>query len=298
HVQGYPAKPHEDLHTTLNGIGPQYFETLGIPVISGRAIGPQDIAASAKVAVVNQTLAAYFFPSGNAVGSYTGLPVVTGRQGAGQWEILGVVADSKNSDTRDPPRRMTYVPMMQVSGDSSYANCLEVRTVGEPAAMAAEVRNTLAQIDSNLPITRVVTLDEHVDRFMVPEALISRLSGFFSLLALLLSSIGVYGVMTYNVIRRVNEIGIRMALGAKAHRVQWMVLKESLVLLGIGIGIGLPMTLGATQLIQAQLFGVSPTDPATIVTAVIVVAAVTVLSGYLPARRAANVDPMVALRYE
>src|SRR5262249_6108337 len=129
HVQGYPAKPHEDLHTTLNGVGPQYFETLGIPVISGRAIGPQDIAASAKVAVVNQTLAAYFFPSGNAVGGYTGLPGVTGRQGAGQWEIVGVVADSKDSDTRDPPRRMTYVPMMQVSGDSSYANCLEVRTV-------------------------------------------------------------------------------------------------------------------------------------------------------------------------
>src|SRR5262245_6300367 len=298
HVQGHPAKPHEDLHTTLNGVGPQYFETLGIPVIAGRAIGPQDIASSARVAVVNQTLAAHFFPAGNAVGSHASLPGVTSQQEAGQWEIVGVVADSKDSDPRDPPRRMTYVPMMQVSGDSSYATCLQLRTVGEPATIVAEVRNMLARIDSNLPITKVITLAEHVDRFMVPEALISRLSGFFSLLALLLACIGVYGVMTYNVVRRVNEIGIRMALGAKAHRVQWMVLKESLMLLGIGIGIGLPMTLGATQMIQAQLFGVSPTDPETIVIAVTVVVAVTVLSGYLPARRAANVDPMVALRYE
>jgi ABC-type antimicrobial peptide transport system permease subunit len=141
-------------------------------------------------------------------------------------------------------------------------------------------------------------MSEHVDRFLVLPNLMSRISGFFSLLALLLACIGVYGVMTYTVIRRTNEIGIRMALGAKAGGVLWMVLKESLLLLSIGVAIGLPATVGAARLIENLLFGVTPTDPATMVTAVVFVSGVAVLSGYLPARRAARVDPMVALRYE
>jgi predicted permease len=292
-IQGYLAQPHEDLHTKINAVGPRYFETLGTPVLKGRSIGPQDIGASAKVAVVNQTLANRFFPGGSAIGQRASLPGVDG-----QFEIVGVVGDSKESSPSEVPDRLTYLPLMQMSDDNLYANCLELRTVGEPAAITADVRSVLARIDSNLPITDVITMTEHLDRLMVQEELISQLSGFFSLLALLLACIGVYGVMTYNVLRRVNEIGIRMALGAESGKVLRMVLKESLMLLGVGVAAGIPATVAATRLIKGQLFGVSATDPSTIITAVVLVAAVTVLSGYLPARRAARVDPMVALRYE
>jgi predicted permease len=292
-IPEYVPKPHEDMHTKVNAVGPRYFETVGITVLAGRAINPQDVAASARVAVVNRTLANRFFPGSDAIGQHASLGGTPG-----EWEIVGVVADSKESSPSERPDRMMYLPLMQMPSENLYANCLELRTAGDPAAVTADVRDVLARIDSNLPLTNVVTMSQHIDRFMVPEELISQLSGFFSLVALLLACIGIYGVMTYNVVRRGNEIGIRMALGAQSGGIMRMVLNESLMMLSIGIAIGVPVTLGATRLIKSQLFGVSATDPGTIVMAVLVVAAVTVLSGYLPARRAAKVDPMVALRYE
>jgi ABC-type antimicrobial peptide transport system permease subunit len=156
----------------------------------------------------------------------------------------------------------------------------------------------MAEVDPNLPILNARTIAEHVAIFMDNERLISQLSSFFSFLALILACIGLYGVMTYNVVRRTNEIGIRMALGAQNRRVLWMVLKESLILLGIGIALGVPTTLAATRLIQAQLFGLSPSDPFTLTAAVLMIAIVTLATAFFPAHRAAKVDPMVALRYE
>jgi ABC-type antimicrobial peptide transport system permease subunit len=164
--------------------------------------------------------------------------------------------------------------------------------------VTGEVRAALAEIDPNLPILDVKTISEQVDGFMDDERLISELSSFFSLLALALASIGLFGVMTYNVVRRTNEIGIRIALGAQANRVLWMVLKESMWLLGIGVVLGVPATLAATRLLRAQLFGLSPYDPVTLAAAVMIIAIVTLTAAYLPARRAMSVDPVVALRYE
>ena len=175
---------------------------------------------------------------------------------------------------------------------------MQLSTVGDPAKVAGEVRSAMAEIDPNLPILEVRTIAEQVDQSMDQEQLISQLSSFFSLLALSLACIGLYGVMTYSVLRRTNEIGIRLALGAPTGRVLWMVLGESLLLLAVGVVLGIPLTLAATRLIQAQLFGLHASDPITLIAAVTIIGAVTMLAGYLPARRAAKVDPMIALRYE
>jgi ABC-type antimicrobial peptide transport system permease subunit len=156
----------------------------------------------------------------------------------------------------------------------------------------------MAEIDPNLPILEVRTIAEQLDQSMGQETLISELSSFFSLLALSLACIGLYGVMTYTVMRRTSEIGIRLALGASMARVLWMVLRESLLLLATGVALGIPLTLAAGRLVQSQLFGLRSYDPATLAAAVLVIGAVTMLAAYLPARRAARVDPMIALRYE
>jgi predicted permease len=294
-VQGYTPQPNEDMDTSLNSVGPRYFATVGIPLLRGRVIGRQDTANSPKVVIVNQTLANHFFPHGYALGHRIGLP---GEMGEG--EIVGVVKDSKYNSPRDTaPQRMVYLPLVQLSGESLYAKCLQIRTIGNPARITGEVRRAIATVDSNLPITEVVTLNDVVqDHFLSQETLTSQLSSFFALLALLLAAVGLYGVMSYNVVRRTNEIGIRMALGAQPAGVLWLVLRESMLILAIGVGIGVPITLAATRLVQSQLFGINPFDPAIVIAAAAFVACVTVLAGYFPAHRATKVDPMVALRYE
>jgi macrolide transport system ATP-binding/permease protein len=156
----------------------------------------------------------------------------------------------------------------------------------------------MAGIDSNLPILRVITLSEQVDHYLDHEELISQLSSFFALLALLLACVGLYGVMNYNVVRRTNEIGVRMALGAHRGGVLWLVLKESILLVGIGIAAGVPVTLAATRLVRTQLFGLGQVDPVSLAVAILCLTLASVLAGYLPARRATKVDPMVALRHE
>jgi predicted permease len=294
-VQGYTAVPDEDLSTLINRVSPRYFETLGIPVLLGRPIESQDTATSTKAVVVNQTMADHFFPHGDALGHQFSIadPAVPGS-----WQIVGVVRDTKYNSPREKAQRMIYLPLAQLTGDDKFAYRLQLQAVGDPTGVRGEVRAALAEIDPNLPILGVKTISEQVDGFMDDERLISQLSSFFSLLALALASIGLYGVMTYNVVRRTNEIGIRIALGAQAKRVLWMVLKESMGLLGIGVVLGVPATLAATRLLRAQLFGLSPYDPVTLAAAVMIIAIVTLTAAYLPARRAMSVDPVVALRYE
>jgi predicted permease len=294
-VQGYTPQPNEDMDTSLNSVGPKYFATVGIPLLSGRVIGRQDTANSPKVVVINQTLASHFFPHGRALGHRIGLP---GEMGEG--EIVGVVKDSKYNSPRDTaPQRMVYLPLAQLSGESLYAKCLQIRTIGNPAKITGEVRRAIATADGNLPISNVVTLNDVIqDHFLSQETLTSQLSSFFALLALLLAAVGLYGVMSYNVVRRTNEIGIRMALGAQPAGVLWLVLRESTLILAIGVGLGVPITLAATRLVQSQLYDLSPFDPVIVIAAAAFVACVTVLAGYFPARRATKVDPMVALRYE
>jgi predicted permease len=294
-VRRQPAQANHDISTFINRVSDRYFETTGIPVLKGRPMGLQDTATSVKSVVVNQSMADYFFPQGDAIGhQFTiadpGVP--------GLWQIVGVVRDAKYSELRDKPRRMIYLPLSQLSGDDKFAYELELQTAGDPASVTGGVRAAMVEIDPNLPILDVKTITEQVELFTSNERLISELSTFFSLLALALACIGLFGVMSYNVVRRTNEIGIRIALGAQQDRVLWMVLRESLLLLGIGIALGIPVTLAATSLVRTQLFGLSSSDPLTLSAAVLTIAIVILAAGYIPARRAARVDPMVALRYE
>jgi predicted permease len=266
-----------------------------MPVLRGRAIDADDTATARKVVVVNQALADHFFPQGDAIGHRF---KVADPSVKGEWEIVGIVRDAKYNGPREEQQRMVYLPVMQLTEDDNYAYWLQVQTMQDPALMAGAVRAALAQIDPNLPVLDIKTVGEQVDLRMDNERFISQLSSFFSLLALLLACIGLYGVMNYDVARRTNEIGVRMALGAQTNGVLWLVLKESMVLLTIGIAAGIPAAIAATRLLQSQLFGLSTHDPATFAMAVFGVAVVTLLAAYFPALRAAKVDPMVALRYE
>jgi len=213
---------------------------------------------------------------------------------------------------------MTYIPLAQIdplipvdasapapSGAASapreenqdrFANTILVRTTGDPAKSIADLRAAVASVDPNLALLDVATIDEQLSNLMTHDKLISTLTSVFSLLALLLAAIGLYGVMSYNVVRRTSEIGIRLALGAQAPAVLWMILRESLLLLAIGVALGLPLTLAASRLIKQQLFGLSALDPMSYALAIAVVSGMTILAAWLPARRAARVDPMVALR--
>jgi predicted permease len=294
-IVGRPTKENEDVSTLLNRVSPGYFETLGIPLIRGRTIGAEDTATSTKAVVVNQTLADKYFPHGDAIGhSFT----VADPSVKGTWQIVGVVRDATYNHAGEKHDPMAYLAVMQLTEDDQYAFFLQVQTAGDPNAAAGEVRAALAEIDPNLPILDVQSIGELLDSLIDQQRLVSQLSGFFSVLAVSLCAIGLYGVMTYSVVRRTNEIGVRIALGAPGSGVLWLVLRESLILLGIGVALGVPAALAASHAIKAGLFGLSPSDPSTLIAAVGVISVVTLIAAYFPARRATRIDPIVALRYE
>jgi predicted permease len=294
-IQGRPTKSNEDVSTFLQRVSPDYFQTVGIPLLRGRAIGAQDTASSLKAVVVNQTLADKYFPRGNAIGhSFTiGDPDVKGP-----WQIVGIARDATYNHAGEAPESMAYLALEQLTENDHYAYWLQVRTIGDPASVAGEVRAALAEIDPNLPILDVLTIGEHLDDLIDQQRLVSQLSSFFSLLALSLCAIGLYGVMTYSVVRRTNEIGVRMALGAPSQKVLWMVLKESLLLLAIGVALGIPAAMAAARAVRTGLFGLSPADLPTLIAAVATITVVTLIAAWFPARRATRIDPLVALRYE
>ena len=317
-LEGYKPAPKENMVSVLNRVSGMYFETAGIPIIAGRPITAQDTASSLKVAVVNETIARKYFPHGNAIGRTVKIGI---DSVAGPWQIVGIAKDTKSQSPRNTdPIRMTYIPLAQIEpympvdnasaektaaaaapreeNHDRYANIILVRTTGDPAKTTADLRNAVAAIDPNLPLLKITTIQEQVSNLIANDELISTLTSIFSLLALLLAAIGLYGVMSYNVAQRTPEIGVRLALGARMGTVLWMVLRESLILLGIGVGLGLPLTIAAGKEIQNQLFGLSAVDPATFAIAIVVVAGMTLLATWLPARRASRVDPLVALRYE
>jgi ABC-type antimicrobial peptide transport system permease subunit len=191
---------------------------------------------------------------------------------------------------------MVYMPLTQMTGTDRGANTIEVRTSADPTRTIADLRRAMNQLDPNLPVFEIRTIQQQVDTMMAQDKLFSSLTAIFSTLALLLAAIGLYGVISYSVVRRTSEIGIRLALGAQTNSVLWMVLRESLTLLAIGLGLGLPLTIAITRVIRGQLFGLSALDPTTFATAIRIVAAMTVIAAWLPARRAAQVDPIQALR--
>jgi predicted permease len=275
-----------------NMVGPDFFNAMGIPFVEGRGFGPQDTKSSQKVAVVSESMAQKFFPSGSPVGKHFG---IKGPDSAEQIEVIGVVKDAKFGNLTEQFKPMAFYPHSQLP---DVLGNFVVRFNGPASAVVPQIRQTIKDINRNLPVDEVVSLSDHISRSLVQQKLVARLASFFGLLALLLACVGLYGVMSYGVARRTNEIGIRMALGAQGRNVLWLVLREALLLVVIGLVVGVLASLVVTKTAASLLYELKPNDPLTIVLATLVLTAVALIAGYLPARRAARVDPMVALRDE
>jgi predicted permease len=293
-VPDFTPKPGQKKYVYCNGVEANFFKTMEIPILSGRSIEDQDNEKSPRVAVINEAMARIYFPNENPIGknfkfgkSDKGSPV----------EIIGISRDAKYTSLRAEAPPTIYVPYLQnlkMLGAISY----EIRFSGDPAGTLAAIRQEVQEVDKNLPLFKVKTQIKQMEESITQERQFARLSGLFGLLALLLASIGLYGIMSYSVARRTSEIGIRMALGATRKDVIWMVMREVVLLTLIGVIIGIPASLAATKIISSMLFGLTPTDPITISLATLVIITVVAFAGYIPARRASKVDPMTALRYE
>jgi predicted permease len=285
-------KIDENPHVNHNVVGVGYLDTMQIPLLAGRNFATSDTNTSQRVAIISEHTARTLFPQVNPIGRHYG---IDDDKPENDVTIIGVAKDAKFAELTEDPVNLDYFPYTQRPwgfGD------LEVRYTGDFTPVAAAVQQTIRSIDRNLPVTHVTTLGEQVDRSITNERLVAQLSAFFGLLAVFLSCIGIYGVMSYVITKRTNEIGIRMALGAARSNMLWLVLREILILVSIGIVIGVPATLAGDRLVSNMLFGLKPTDPATIISATVLLLIVAAIAGYLPARRASRVDPMVALRYE
>jgi len=291
-VQGHTAQPDDEDNAKVNTVGAHFFDTLEMPILLGRGLSSSDEQPAPRVAVVNQFLARKYFGDENPLGKRFGFG---GPETSGQIEIIGVARDAKYTGMRDQTEPTVYLPYQQAIPRSAT---FIVRTAGDPAAMAGSIREAVHEVDGNLPMYDVKTQTRQADESLAQERLFATLSSFFGVLALLLACVGLYGVMSYGVARRTNEIGIRMALGASATRVTTMVMRETMLVVGLGLVIGLGAALATTRFVAAMLFGLAPTDPITISAAVLLMIGVSALAGYLPARRAARVDLIIALRYE
>jgi len=280
----------QNIEASHNNIGNGYFATMGIPLIAGRNFSTSDTSTSPHVAILSQHMAKILFPFDNPIGRRYYLDSKESQNGV---EVIGIVKDVKRSDVTQDLRIIDYLPYTQYPW--GFGN-FQARYTGDFATIAMAVQQTIHSIDRTLPISDVTTLDEQVARSYTNQRLVAQLCTFFGLLAVFLSAIGIYGLMSYVVSRRINEIGIRLALGAQAHTVLWMVLRESLLLLVIGLALGLPLSLASTRIIRDQLFGITALDPSTFATAIAIVATITIAAAWLPARRATKVAPMIALR--
>jgi predicted permease len=264
--------------------------------LRGRDINVRDTPSSPLVAVVNSTFAEHYFKDQNPIGRTFTFDDETDK---GQTiEIVGVVGDIKGEDAREQPQATIYRPILQIQDPAAYSVTIHLRTLSDPTPLTNQVRQMINQIDDKLPIFGVTTMNDQLRDNLDQERLIAQLVSFFGALALILACIGLYGVMAHGVARRTNEIGIRMALGARGSNIAWMILRETLYLVLAGLVIGVPAALFGARLVAAQLFGMSPTDPLTLTAAAIVLTLVALLAGYLPARRASRVNPLNALRYE
>ena len=288
-----PDGAEHDTHVPMNVVGPGFFETVQIPLLTGREFGRQDQGKSPPVAVVNRTFARRFFAGENPVGKRFGN---SGAGSSSQIEIVGIIGDAKYGDLREQPRPMVYLPLFQHLEERSYQ--VHVRTSGDPAAAIAAIRREIEAIDQDISIDRVRTIKEVIHSLLQHDRMFAFLASVFGLLALLLTSIGIYGVVAYQVTRRTGEIGIRMALGAQRTDVLWMVMRETLLVLAVGSAVGLPAAIAAAQVLRSLLYGLGPSDLPAIIWATATLAVAGALAGFLPARRAASLSPMDALRCE
>ena len=308
YVEGHPAPgPEEHNGSSWDRVSPHFFETIGQPVLRGRGFTDQDTATSQMVAVVNQAFVKKFFPKEDPIGRHFG---TFDQKYSGDYEIVGIVADAKYTAPREPVRSMYFRPLSQFNqtfkesqmaiaeSRSLFPNSITIQFTGDSAALESMARRTLANINPDLTMISFKSLDYQVADNFNGERLIARLTGLFGLLALILASVGLYGITAYTVARRTSEIGLRMALGANRGNVVVMILRNALLLVAIGLAIGVPVSLLGGRLMQTQLYGVRIYDPVTLLGAVFVLSAFAALAGFIPARRAASIEPMSALRTE
>ena len=284
-VEGYTPRPREDMTIQVNLVSPRYFETEGMQLLNGRAFTVKDDGRKPASAVINETMARRFFPGRNPMGR-------TFAFGSPN-EIIGAVKDAKYNSLKGTTPAMAYLLLSHHT-----PNDLEVRTAGDPMSVAPQVRQALAQIDSRIPILSVTTLARQVDDALAQERLVAGLAGFFGFTSLALASVGLYGILSVFTSRRRQEIGIRLAIGAQPRSVVWLVLRQTMLLLGGGVTLGLTLGVSGNKLIASQLFGVDPHDFMTMALSIGLLLAVGFCSAFIPAKRAAGTDPMVALRYE
>jgi hypothetical protein len=264
-------------------VGLRFFETMNIALLQGRTFRADDERSDPAVAVINEAMARHYFGRENPIGRR-----VNGK------EVVGVVKNTTYTSLREPSQRIFYalVGVGLPIADVRFAVRMDAAGPGAASAIRAAVQEVVA-----LPITQMETPDDRVEATLVRERLLVRFAGGFSLLALLLACIGLYGALSYSVAQRTADIGVRMALGARATDIVTMMLRETSVMVAAGLVVGLAGAVASTRLFAALLFGLTPTDPLTLAVVVLVLAAAAIVAGYLPARRASRVDPMVALRH-
>jgi predicted permease len=292
-VEGHTAKDGEDMQAFMNAISPGYFATMGVHFLEGRDFDRRDIdnAEKIRVAIVNRTFARHFFGERNAVGHHLGSG--GGPKTKFDVEIVGVVADSLYEGPREGVRRQVFIPHAGNSGSAIY-----VRAGMGSSSAYASIRGAVKELDPAMPIYELKTLGHQLDETLMTERLTAMLSAGFGLLATMLAAIGLYGVMAFVVARRTKEMGVRIALGADTRTVVWLVMKEVLILLGIGLAVGLPSALALGRFVATQLYGIKATDPPMAIVCVLLLALVACTAGLIPARRAGRIDPILALRYE
>lgn len=282
--------PEQDRDTYINTVGTRYFEVMKIPLLAGRTFSDHDTAASEKVGIINRLAAQRFFPNHNPIGAHVVLEKNVIR-------IVGVVQDIKYLSLRDVDPPEMYLPYAQQT-DGVPSLTVVVKTVSNAPAIYPEFRAALREIAPDVPIEFVKTMQEQVNESVGSERLMASLSIFFGTLALLLTSIGLYGTLAYAVTRRTGEIGIRMALGARGREVVWLVLRGTVGLVGVGTAVGIAAVVAASRLVRSLLYGVQPNDPGNLILAICALLLVAAVAAYMPARRASRLDPTVALREE
>jgi predicted permease len=289
-IPGRASPPREDMEVQVNVVTPHYFETMGMRVVEGRGVTPDDRAGAPRVTVINEALARRFFGSGGVLGRRL-------RVGGPNQEltVVGVVKNARINDLRSDPDPILYQPLAQ---SPEFLRGLQVRTIGEPGTLVAEIRQTIRNTNANLAVNEVSTLHQQVDRSLARERLIATLSGAFGVLALMLVCVGLYGVLSQSVAQRTAEIGVRVALGCTRRGVQWLIVREWLVVVVAGLAVGIAAALATGRGMAGLLFGLSAVDPQTLSGATAIVVVVTVSASYMPAWHASRVDPVVALRSE
>jgi predicted permease len=296
-VEGHTAKDGEDMQAFMNALSPGYFTTMKIPLLEGRDFRDSDAghgtseAPFGNVAIVNRKFAEHFFPKGSAIGKHVGWG--GGPRSKLNMEIIGVVADSLYEGPREGVHRQVFVPFWGKNSSVFY-----LRTMSASSATYGQIRSVVRELDTAIPVYGMKTVESQLDETLMTDRLIAMLSAGFGLLATLLASIGLYGVMAFVVARRKKELGIRLALGAQPGVVIWMVMREVLLLLVIGLAIGIPAAMALGSYVATQLYGIQPRDPSIAAWTVVLLTVVSAAAGLIPATRASKIDPILALRTE